>query len=76
MMGKVQPSLQSYQHLTLLQVLSVLTCNAADLWETHHDLREAFGLVWVLVFSVVLTHIPVALVQLLQLGGIGQSSYI
>lgn len=53
-----------------------LTCNATDLWETHHDLREAFGLVWVFVFSVVLTHIPIALVQLLKLGDIGQSSNI
>lgn len=57
-------------------VVVPLTCNAADLWETHHDLREAFGLVRVLVFSVVLTHIPVALVQLLELGDIGQSSDI
>lgn len=57
-------------------VLRGLTCNAADLRETHHDLREAFGLVRVLVFSVVLTHIPVALVQLLKLGGVGQASDI
>ena len=57
-------------------VLRGLTCNAADLRETHHDLREAFGLVRVLVFSVVLTHVPVALVQLLKLGGVGQASDI
>lgn len=53
-----------------------LTCNVADLWETQHDLREAFGLVRVLVLSEVLAHIPVALVELLQVGGIGQSSDI
>lgn len=57
-------------------ILRGLTCNAADLRETHHDLRKAFGLVRVLVFSVVLTHIPVALVQLLKLGGVGQASDI
>lgn len=57
-------------------VFQGLTCNAADLRETHHDLREAFGLVRVFVFSVVLTHIPVALVQLLELGDVGQSSDI
>lgn len=56
--------------------LSAFTCDAADLWQTHHDLGEAFGLVRVLVLGVVLTHIPVALVQLLQLGGVGQSSDI
>lgn len=60
-------------HYTVFQGL---TCNAADLRETHHDLREAFGLVWIFVFSVVLTHIPVALVQLLELGDVGQSSDI
>lgn len=53
-----------------------LTCYVADLWETQHDLREAFGLVRVLVLGEVLTHIPVALVQLLQVRGIGQSSDI
>lgn len=53
-----------------------LTCNAADLRQTHHDLRKAFGLVGVLVLSEVLTHIPVALVQLLKLGDVGQSSDI
>lgn len=53
-----------------------LTCDAADLRQTHHDLREAFGLVRVLILSVVLTHIPVALVQLLELGGVGQASDI
>lgn len=31
---------------------------------------------WVLIFSVVLTHIPIALVQLLKLGGVGKSSDI
>lgn len=53
-----------------------LTCHEADLWQTHHDLREAFGLVRVLVLSVVLTHVPVALVQLLQLGDISQTTDI
>lgn len=53
-----------------------LTCNAADLRQTHHDLGKAFGLMWVLVLSEVLTHIPVTLVQLLKLGDIGQSSDI
>lgn len=60
----------------LSTIFVLLTCNVADLWETQHDLREAFGLVWVLVLSEVLTHIPVALVELLQVGGIGQSSDI
>lgn len=55
---------------------SGLTCDAADLWETHHDLREAFGLVGELVLGVVLAHVPVTLVQLLQLGHVGQSSNI
>ena len=55
---------------------SVLTCNAADLGQTHHDLREAFGLVGVLVLRVVLAHVPVALVQLLQLAHVGQPSNI
>jgi hypothetical protein len=53
-----------------------LTCHEADLWQTHHDLREAFGLVRVLVLGVVLTHVPVALVQLLQLGDVSQTADI
>lgn len=53
-----------------------LTCHETDLWQTHHDLREAFGLLRVLVLSVVLTHVPVALVQLLQLGDISQTTDI
>lgn len=50
------------------------TCNAAYFWQTHHDLGEAFGLVGVFKLGVVLAHIPVALVQLLELGDVGQSS--
>lgn len=55
---------------------SGLTCNAADLWQTHHDLGEAFGLVRVLVLGVILTDVPVTFVQLLQLGHIGQTTDI
>lgn len=61
-------------HANWCQTAVPLTCDAADLRQTHHDLREALGLVRVLVLRVVLAHIPVALVELLQLGDVGQSS--
>lgn len=68
--------LRTIEALKIYPALRSLTCDAADLRETHHDLGEAFGLVRVLVLRVVLTHVPVALVELLQLRGVGQSSDI
>lgn len=52
------------------------TCNVAYFWQTHHEFRETIGLVRVLELSVILAHIPVTLVQLLQLRHIGQAPNI